>query len=95
MKQALISKIEPRETGYRVAQVVPVNETFPVSEPDMFWVNVTDDVERDKHWYDPSDETIKLIPVPDISEPVPEKTLDELVEELVMKKLLALSGNTN
>ena len=28
MKEALISTIEPRETGYRVAQVVLTNETF-------------------------------------------------------------------
>lgn len=47
MKQALISKIEPREAGYRVAQVVPVGQSFPVSS-DMFWVNVTDVVEQDK-----------------------------------------------
>lgn len=71
MKQALISTIEPRETGYRLAQVVPVNETFPVAS-DMFWVKVTDDVEQDKFWYDPSDETIKHIPVPVIPEPTPE-----------------------
>ena len=74
MKQALISKIEPRETGYRVAQVVPVDQTFPVAEPNMFWVEVTDDVEQDKFWYDPSDETIKLIPVPVIPDPAPEST---------------------
>lgn len=72
MKQALISKIEPRETGYRVAQVVAVNETFPVAEPDMFWVKVTDDVEQDNFWYDPSNGTVKPIPVPVIPEPTPE-----------------------
>ncbi len=74
MKQALISKIEPRQTGYRVAQVVAVNETFPVAEPDMFWIQCGDDVEQDKFWYDPSDETIKLIPVPVIPDPAPEST---------------------
>jgi hypothetical protein len=61
MKQALISKIEPRETGYRVAQVVPVNETFPVAV-DFFWVTCADDVVQDKYWYDPADETIKQFP---------------------------------
>jgi hypothetical protein len=70
MKQALISKIEPRETGYRVAQVVPVDQTFPVAS-DMFWVKVTDDVEQDKFWYDPSNGTVKPIPVPVIPEPIP------------------------
>ncbi len=71
MKQALISKIEPRETGYRVAQVVPVDQTFPVAA-DMFWVKVTDDVEQDKFWYDPSNGTVKPIQVPVIPEPTPE-----------------------
>jgi hypothetical protein len=70
MKQALISKIEPRETGYRVAQIVQVDQMFPVAEPDMFWVKVTDDVEQDKFWYDPSNGTFKLIPVPIIPDPV-------------------------
>ena len=69
MKQALISTIEPRETGYRVAQVVPNEETFPVSI-ELFWTPCADDVVQDEFWYDPSDQTIKLIPVP--PEPTPE-----------------------
>ncbi len=62
--KALISKIEPRETGYRVAQVVADNATFPVAEPDMFWADCANDVEQDKFWYDPADQTIKANPVP-------------------------------
>ena len=69
MKQALISTIEPRETGYRVAQVVGTGETFPVSV-EMFLFNCADDVVADQFWYDPSDQTIKPIPVP--PEPTPE-----------------------
>ena len=42
--KALISKTEPRETGYRVAQVVTDNSTFPVAEPDLFWVSCANDV---------------------------------------------------
>ena len=94
MKKALISTIEPIETGYRVAQVVDQGQDFPVS-PVLFWADCSDDVEQDQYWYDPSDETIKPIPVPVISEPVPEKTLAQLVEELVIMKLQALSANTN
>lgn len=63
MKEALISTIEPRETGYRVAQVVPQGETFPVAEA-FFWTPCADDVVADQFWYDPSDQQIKPIPVP-------------------------------
>lgn len=63
MKEALISTIEPRETGYRVAQVVPENETFPVA-PALFWVPCADDVVADQFWYDPADQTIKPFPPP-------------------------------
>lgn len=61
MKQALISPGEPRETGYRVAQVE--QQSFDVALP-LFWVKCTDVVTADKFWYDPSDETIKPIPEP-------------------------------
>ena len=63
MKQALISTIEPCETGYRVAQVVATGETFPVST-ELFWTPCADNVIADQFWYDPSDQTIKPIPVP-------------------------------
>lgn len=63
MKQALISTTEPRETGYRVAQVVAEGETFPVSA-ELFWAACADDVVADQFWYDPSNDTIKPIPVP-------------------------------
>jgi hypothetical protein len=62
--KALISTIEPRETGYRVAQVEPDNQIFPVAEPDMFWVSCANDVEQDKFWYDPVTQTIKAFPAP-------------------------------
>ena len=58
MKEALISTIEPRETGYRVAQVVYQGETFPVSS-EMFWTLCEDNVMADQFWYDPADQTIK------------------------------------
>lgn len=66
--KALISTIEPRETGYRVAQVVADGDTFPVSI-EMFWTEFPSDLDPslvpdDKYWYDSSDQTIKLIPEP-------------------------------
>ena len=64
--QALISTIEPRQTGYRVAQVVDDGNTFPVS-PELFWTefpSIFDPglVPMDQYWYDPSDQTIKQLP---------------------------------
>lgn len=61
MKEALISINEPRQTGYRVAQVEPAGQSFPVT-PDLFWVECADDVVADQFWYDPADQTIKPIP---------------------------------
>lgn len=61
-KQALISPNEPRETGYRVAQVEPNGSTFEVGAP-LFWTACADDVVADQFWYDPSDQLIKANPV--------------------------------
>ena len=61
--KALISSIEPRESGYRVAQVAADNETFVVAEG-LFWVDCADDVVQDKFYYDPNTQQIILIPVP-------------------------------
>ena len=58
MKEALISPNEPRETGYRVAQVE--QQKFEVALP-LFWVDCADDVVADQFWYDPVDQTIKPI----------------------------------
>jgi hypothetical protein len=59
--QALISPNEPSQSGYRVAEVSVTS--FEVAPP-MFWVACADDVVADQWWYDPSDSTFKLIPVP-------------------------------
>jgi hypothetical protein len=61
-KQALISPNEPRESGYRVAQVEPDGQTFEVGAP-LFWTPCADDVVADQFWYDPSDQLIKAFPV--------------------------------
>ena len=62
--QALISTIEPRETGYRVAQVEPDDQIFPVADV-MFWTPCADDVVADQFWYDPETKQILPIPVPE------------------------------
>jgi hypothetical protein len=57
--KALISPIEPRETGYRVAQVC--QSEFEVALP-LFWKPCANDVLADQFWYDPADQAIKPIP---------------------------------
>ena len=52
--------MEPRITGYRVAQVE--QESFDVAQP-FFWVDCDDNIKADQFWYDPADQTIKPIPV--------------------------------
>jgi hypothetical protein len=64
--KALISTLEPRQTGYRVAEVVADNATFPVAAA-MFWVDFPSEhdvnfVSEDKYWYDPIAQAIKLQP---------------------------------
>jgi hypothetical protein len=54
--KALISPIELRQTGFRVAQIA--DNQFDVAPP-FFWVDCSNDVKADQFWYDPSDETIK------------------------------------
>jgi len=68
-KKALISTIEPRESGYRVAQVVDEGQTFEVAAT-LFWVDCADDVVADQFWYDPSDQLIKANPVVVVETPV-------------------------
>jgi len=60
-KKALISPVEPRELGYRVAQVEDDANIFEVGG--CFWTPCADDVVADQFWYDPSDELIKPFPV--------------------------------
>jgi hypothetical protein len=67
--KALISTVEPRQTGYRVAQLSADSAIFPVSS-EMFWVDFPANIEpalaeQDRCWYDPADETIKVAPQPE------------------------------
>lgn len=63
--KALISPIEPREAGYRVAEVHPTG--FEIAQP-FFWVDCASDVVADAFWYDPSDEQLKSVPEPAVEE---------------------------
>lgn len=61
--KALISTFEPVLQGYRVAQVEPDADIFPVAEA-LFWTECADDVVADRFWYDPVDSLIKSVPEP-------------------------------
>lgn len=59
--KALISPIEIREQGYRVAET---HETgFEVALP-YFWVDCDETLIADSKWYDPTDNTFKDFPLP-------------------------------
>jgi len=57
MKYALVCKNEPRETGYRVAEVLNTKAWEAATE--HFWVECPDDLTIDSKWFDPSDNTFK------------------------------------
>jgi hypothetical protein len=63
MKYTLVCRNEPRETGYRCADVV---DTIPFEPaPDHMWVECADDFVADSKWYDPADNTFKDFPIPE------------------------------
>jgi len=77
-KQALISPNEPREVGYRVAQIE--SETFEVGAP-LFWTPCEDDVVADQFWYDPTDKLIKTFPIV-VEQVVTQPTITDLQAQL-------------
>lgn len=79
-KKALISTVEPRESGYRVAQVEDAANTFEVGAG-LMWVDCADNVVADQFWYDPSDELIKANPVVVVETPTP-PTKEQLAAQL-------------
>ena len=76
MKAALISPNEPVYSydgtllGERVAQVEPVDSTFPVAEP-LFWVSCADDVVQDQFYWNGN--ACVAIPTPPVK-PAPDPT---------------------
>jgi len=75
--KALISPIELKETGYRVAQIE--QQEFQVAEP-LFWVSCANNIIADQFWYDPSDQQIKLIPVPTIDDATNGQNPNDIVQ---------------
>jgi len=62
MKKALIATNEPRETGYRVAQIVNSEaETFETNDV-LMWVDCPDDLKADEKWFNPKDNTFNDFP---------------------------------
>lgn len=61
--KALISSLEPRKSGYRVAQVE--EKEFEVALP-LFWVDCADTDKADQCWYDPADKTIKPFDITEV-----------------------------
>lgn len=59
--KALVSSIEPCQQGYRIAQVEPDANIFPVAEG-LFWVDCADDVKADAFWYHPEHQAIYGVP---------------------------------
>ena len=79
-KKALISKVEPRESGFRVAQVENASDIFEVGSG-LEWIDCADNVVADQFWYDPSDQLIKANPIVVVEEPVA-PTKEELMVQL-------------
>jgi hypothetical protein len=71
MKYTLVCKNEPRETGYRCADVVDAIPHEPA--PEHMWVECSDDFLADSKWFDPADNTFKDFPLP----PVDLKSADQ------------------
>lgn len=85
MKKALISKIEPRNTGFRVAQVEPESKIFEVAE-DFEWVDCPDDVVADQFWYDPKTKQFKT------TIEIPAKRVPQVVSMFQGRAALAQAG---
>lgn len=62
MKSALISKNEPRQAGYRVAEVVNQGQEFPVFNT-LFWQDCPDNIVADAWWFNPADNSFVAMPV--------------------------------
>lgn len=81
-KKALISTVEPRQSGYRVAQVEDAANIFEVA-PSLYWVDCPDEISgSDSFWYNPSDGSFN--PNPNATPTLPTTpTKDELLAQLL------------
>lgn len=66
-------------TGYRVAQVVPLGQTFPMAEP-IFWTECADDIEQDQFAYNPDDQQFYPVSLPPLPSMVAQPTTQGLQE---------------
>lgn len=78
--KALISSIEPVESGYRVAQVAADDMTFGVADV-LFWVDCADNVVADQFYFDPATQQIIPVLVPVIT-PAPDQPVVEGTQTL-------------
>lgn len=72
--KALIDSSDPRETGYRVAQVES-NETFKADMP-LFWVDCSDNIVADQYWYNPTTQQFVKFTQPVVEQPQTTGTQD-------------------
>lgn len=66
MKLALVTPNEISYLGFRVAQVEADTDSFEVAQP-LFWTACPDEAVADLWFYDPDDQAVKVIPIPDVS----------------------------
>lgn len=72
--KALIATNEPRETGYRVAEVAP-QETFHADMP-LFWIDCSDEIVADRYWFNPENSQFVKFPEPETQQPQTTGTQD-------------------
>jgi hypothetical protein len=72
--KALIATNEQRETGYRVAEVVP-QETFHADMP-LFWIDCSDEIVADRYWFNPENNQFVKFPEPETTQPQTQGTQD-------------------
>ena len=58
-----VTKYDGTVLGQRVAEVVPDDNTFGIAES-MMWVSCAGEVLADQWYFDPVDQTIKVVPPP-------------------------------
>jgi hypothetical protein len=75
MKYTLVCKNEPREQGYRAADVVDFIPYEPA--PEHMWIECPDDYIADTKWFDPVNNTFKDFPPPPELKPIDSATSEQ------------------
>lgn len=80
--KALISKVEPRNDGWRVTQVEPNKNVFSVAE-DLFWVDCPEECVADAWYYNTETGVCEPLPVDEALElSTSTPTIEELQAQL-------------